>query len=104
MRPQQLPDDVDILRFVDAASTMGRSPEMPCAHSAARSSAVAECLGRGTQRRIGVQHRIGQSLEQLRFVGPDTEVMQLDLRLRPGSDRARSNTLGSLYLSARSNT
>ena len=46
--------------------------------------AVTECLGRGTQRCIGVQHRIGQSLEQLCFVSPDSKVMELDLRLRPG--------------------
>ena len=46
--------------------------------------AVAEYLGRRPQRRIGVQHRIGQSLEQMRFLGPDTKVMQLDVCLSPG--------------------
>ena len=51
------------------------------------------CRAPGSRRRerrellaaaIGVQDRIGQPLEQLRFVGADTEVMQLHLRLRPG--------------------
>src|SRR3990170_2261211 len=85
MRPQQLPDDVDILRLVDAGQydrQIARYAMRPQRRAFKR--AVAECLGRWTQRRIGVQHGIGQSLEQLRFVGPDTEVMQLDLRLRPG--------------------
>ena len=50
-----------------------------------RRSALASLqnVGRGPQRRIGVEHAIGETLEEMRFVGTDAEVMELHLRLGP---------------------
>ena len=47
----------------------------------------SERLDRGAQRRIGIQDARREPLEEVRLVGGDAEVAQLDLRLRPGEAR-----------------
>ena len=44
-------------------------------------------LGRRPQRRIRVEDPVREALEQVRLVGLDPEVVQLDLGLRPGEGR-----------------
>ena len=69
-------------------STIGRSPEMPCAQSAGGARRVAlEHARRRAQRRVGVQDPVGQALEQVGLVRPDAEVVELDLRPGPGQRR-----------------
>ena len=68
--------------------TIGRSPEMPCGHRpGAPRSFRASRLGRRPQRRIRVEDPVGEALEEVRLVGLDPEVVELDLGLRPGEGR-----------------
>ena len=74
-------------------STIGRSPEIPCAPEGRGAPAVShKRLDRGPQGRIGVEDARREPLEEVRLVGRDPEVAQLDLRLRPGQARRRART------------
>ena len=69
-------------------TTIGRSPEMPYGHSPGAPRSVAgEHVRRRPQRRIRVQDPVGEALEEVRLVGVDAEVVELDLGLGPGEDR-----------------
>ena len=66
---------------------IGKSPEMPCDQSPAGASTAQDGLGRGTQRRRGIEQMPRQSLKQARLGPIDPEVMKLHLRLGPGERR-----------------
>ena len=88
------------------SSTMGRSPEMPCAHNpAGRARAAPDVSDDGRSGGVGIQDAAGELLEQVGLRGVDAEVPQLHLRLGPGQRRgavdARST---SRCLSIRSST
>ncbi len=69
-------------------TTIGRSPEMPCAHRpGAPRSLLDQQARRRAQRRVRVEDPVGQPLEEVGLVGLDAEVMELHLGLRPGEDR-----------------
>jgi len=59
--------------------------------------AYLQNVGRGPQRRIGVEREIGETLEEMRFVGADPEVMELHLRLGP-RERHRSLKGGGVVM------
>ena len=64
--------------------TIGRSPEMPCAQSAAGPPPPRRMASDdGRSRRIGVEHVARETLKQARLVGIDAEMAQLHLRLGP---------------------
>ena len=66
-------------------STMGRSPEMLCDHSACGSGGAAlDGVGGRARRGVGVQDVSGELLEEVGLRGVDAEVPQLHLRLGPG--------------------
>ena len=61
---------------------------MPWAHRpGAPRSLRASRPARRPQRRVRVEDPVGQALEEVRLVGVDPEVMELDLGLRPGQGR-----------------
>ena len=60
--------------------------------------------GRRPQRRVGVEDPAGEALEEVGLVGVDAEVVELDLRLRPGQRRRALEAAESRCLSARSRT
>ena len=69
-------------------STIGRSPEMPCPQSAEGPRRLRARVSSGrAQRGIGIEDARRQPLEEVRLVGRDPEVAQLDLRLRPREAR-----------------
>ncbi len=49
-----------------------------------RAAAPFEYLGGRTQRRVGIQHAIGEALKEVCFAGADPEMTELHLRLGPG--------------------
>ena len=87
---QQLTDDLQILDVVDPNQDDGQVARDPVRPQRRRSAlASAEHFGGGAQRRVGVEDAVGETLEELRFVGPDAEMMELHLRLGPRQgDRA----------------
>ena len=87
---QQLADDLQVLDVIDP-DQHDRQVAGNSVGPKRRWSALASLqhVGRRPQRRIGVEHVIGETLEEMRFVGVDAEVMELHLRLGPGErDRA----------------
>ena len=78
-------NDLDILRVVDANQHDGQIPgDSVGPQCGTLERAPDEHIRGRPQRRVGVQHGIGQHLEQMRFVVTDTQVVKLDLRPRPG--------------------
>ena len=86
--PQQLSDDVEVFRLVDSHEH-DRQVTGDAVRPQARCPAVVAFQqgGRRPQRRVRVEDPVRQSLEQVRLVGVDAEVLQLDLCLRPRQDR-----------------
>ncbi len=85
VRAEELPDDPAILRLVDAdqddrnlaGDLLGPQGRWP-------GGLPAQCVRRGPQGGVGVDHSAGQVLEEMRLLRLDPEVVALDLRLRPG--------------------
>ena len=84
---QQLPNDVDVVELVDPNQHDRQVAGDAVRPEPGRSPLVAgEHVGRRSQRRVGVEDPVGETLEELRFGGVDTEVVELDLGVRPGED------------------
>ena len=80
-------------------STIGRSPEIPLAHSFAGAPSLRlSTSDDGRRRRIGIEHPVCQALEQVRFVVADAEVMELDLRLGPRKGHRALEGIGVVML------
>jgi hypothetical protein len=82
---KQLPHDADVAHFIDAQQhdrQIARDPASPQRGYVA--PAALERLDRRPKRGIGEQDAASEALEQVRFVGPDAEVVKLSLRMRPG--------------------
>ncbi len=85
VRPQELPRDLPFLLRLDlhqsdrkiAGDAVGPEPGLAAA-------VFGQLLRRRTQRGIDVEQTIGQTLEEMRLVLCDPEVVQLDLGLGPG--------------------
>ena len=88
VRAEQLPNDVEVLGFVDPDHDDGQvardavGPQARCPLIVAGQQAR-----RRPQRRVRVEDPVGQALEQVGLVGLDPQVMELDLGLRPGQGR-----------------
>ena len=86
----ELPDDVHFLVRLDAHQGNREIAGDAVGPESRRPQAVlGQHLRRRVQRGIGVEETIGQTLEEVRFVPGDPEVVQLNLGLGPGQ-RARS--------------
>ena len=71
------------------ARTMGRSPEIPWAHSAESSSGVSlERFGGRAQRGIGVEDASWRASETGWLRRADAEMAKLNLGLRPGEGKS----------------
>src|SRR5260370_33685908 len=83
MGTQQLPDYLDVLLIVDPRQNdwqiAGNSlrPECGKVHIA-----PAEDVRSGPQRGVGINHGVGQSLEQEGYFRADAQMVELHLRLR----------------------
>ena len=85
VRAQELADDVEVLRLVDPdqhdrqVARDAVSPQAWCSPFVASQQAR-----RRSERRVRVEDPVGQALEEMGLVRLDPQVMELDLRLRPG--------------------
>ena len=84
VRAQKLADEPEMLSSSIRTSTMGRSPEMPWAHSVGLARAALEQVRGRPQRRIRIEDVVGEPLKKMRFVRAMPEMVQLHLRLGPG--------------------
>ena len=77
----QLTNDFQIFGFVDP-NQHNREIAGDSARPQLRLSALTplQYFRRGAQRWVRVEHAISQTLEQMRFVGTDAQMMKLDLR------------------------
>ena len=80
----QLANDFQILGLIDS-NQHDRQIAGDSVRPKRRRSALTSLqhVGRRPQRRIGVEHAIGQTLEEIGFVGVDAEMVKLHLRLGP---------------------
>ena len=72
------------------SSMIGRSPEMPCAHSPGCAPAPRRMVSEdGRKIGVGIDQVSRETLEETGFARIDAEVMELHLRLGPG-ERGRA--------------
>ncbi|MEJ2320690.1 MAG: hypothetical protein P8Y21_15305, partial [Gemmatimonadales bacterium] len=85
LRPQELSHDVPLLVPLDEDQGDGKVAGDAVGPEAGRAAAVrSEDRRRCAQRGIGVEQTVGETLEEMRLVLGDPEVVQLDLCLGPG--------------------
>ena len=103
---QQLADDVDVIGLVNEGQDDGTDRrKFPATRALDDRSGVAlKMSGDGPQGGIGIDHAVGELLEQMRLVGADAQMVELHLRLRPGKGECALEGLMSRCLSANSST
>ena len=96
MGVHQLAHDFHVRGLVDPNQHDGQVTGNPGGPQLRLSALAApQQVGRRPQRRVRIEHAIGDTLKEMRLVGVNVQVMQLHLRLRPRQSTARSKAFES---------
>jgi hypothetical protein len=88
VRAEQLPDDAHVLGLVDVNQDDRKIARDPvCPQRLGAPGVARQGLRGGPERPVGVEEPAREALEEVGLVGPDAEVVLLNLSLRPRQGR-----------------